>query len=219
MELWWDLKCEGWIMEVDLGAPMLRMTRRDGKSAEIDLVVLQGLWTQEMHPRLTNQSNQLIEFTDGIVEILPIPTRYDQSILALLYELFVVFLRPCGGKVLFAPLRLMIRPGMFREPDLLLLVQVRDPRNQNAYWLGADLVLEIVSPDDPDRDLITKRTDYAGAGVPEYWIVNSLTETIIVLSLDGSSYQEHAVYQRGEVARSLVLNGFGVSVDAIFDVE
>lgn len=206
-------------MEIDVGTPMLSMTRRDGKSAEIDLVVLQGLWTQEMYLRLTNQSNQLIEFTDGIVEILPMPTRYHQSILALLYELFVVFLRPRGGKVLFAPLRLMIRPGMFREPDLLLLVQERDPRNQNAYWLGADLVLEIVSPDDPDRDLITKRADYAGAGVPEYWIVNLLTETIMVLSLDGSSYQEHAVYQRGEVACSLVLNGFGVSVDAVFDVE
>jgi hypothetical protein len=29
-----------------------------------------------------------------------------------------------------------------------------DPRRQNQYWLGADLVVEIVSPDDPERDTV-----------------------------------------------------------------
>lgn len=52
----------------------------------------------------------------------------------------------------YAPLRLQIRPGKFHEPDLLLLRDAHDPCNQDAYWLGADLVVEIVSPDDPERD-------------------------------------------------------------------
>jgi Uma2 family endonuclease len=55
-----------------------------------------------------------------------------------------------------------------------LLLDVNDPRNQNAFWLGADLVVEIVSPDDVERDIVIKRADYAEAGIPEYWIVNPL---------------------------------------------
>ena len=49
-----------------------------------------------------------------------------------------------------------------------------DPRCQDRYWLGADLVVEVVSPDRPERDLVDKRIDYAvrQAGIPEYWVVD-----------------------------------------------
>ena len=54
---------------------------------------------------------------------------------------------------MFAALRMRIRAGKFREPDLLLLLDRSDPRYQDRYWLGADLMVEVVSPDDPERDL------------------------------------------------------------------
>ncbi len=77
-----------------------------------------------------------------------------------------------------APLRLRIREGKYREPDLLLVLSAHDPRRQNRFWLGADLVVEIVSPEKPERDLIDKRSDYTEARIPEYWIVNPQEETI-----------------------------------------
>ena len=45
----------------------------------------------------------------------------------------------------------------FREPDLLLLCDGDDARYQDRYWLGADLVVEVVSPDRPERDLIDSK--------------------------------------------------------------
>lgn len=42
--------------------------------------------------------------------------------------------------MLVAPLRLRVREGKFREPDLLVLLDARDPRRSNRYWTGADLV-------------------------------------------------------------------------------
>jgi Uma2 family endonuclease len=119
--------------------------------------------------------------------------------------------------VLFAPLRLQIRPDKFREPDLLLLLDRDDPRNQDAFWLGADLVLEIVNPDDPERDTVVKRADYAEAGIPEYWIVNPLDETVTVLALDGEAYVEHGVSARGQLAASRLIPALNVAVDAVFD--
>jgi len=127
--------------------------------------------------------------------------------------------RPEGGVVHFAGLRVRIRPGKYREPDVLLLLAAYDPRRQNAFWLGADLVVEIVSPDNPERDTVDKRLDYAEASIPEYWIVNPLDETITVLTLRGDAYAAHGVVRRGEQATSVLLPGFQVSVDAVFDAR
>jgi Uma2 family endonuclease len=123
------------------------------------------------------------------------------------------------SKVRFAPLPLRIRSRKFREPDLLLVRSAADPRRQNRYWQGADLVLEVVSPDKPERDLVEKRGDYAEAGVPEYWIANPQTETILVLWLEGDSYVEHGVFGRGSTATSVLLPGLAVDVDAVFDAD
>jgi Uma2 family endonuclease len=186
---------------------------------ELDLAAIQGLWTEEIYLKLTDQTNQLIEFDNGVIEVLPIPTRKHQRILALLYELFTAFIRPIGGEVLFAALRMQIHSDKYREPDLLLLRDAHDPRNQEAYWLGADLVVEIVSPDDPERDTVVKRGDYAEAGIPEYWIVNPLDETIAVLALADGAYTEHGIFRRGDRATSRLLADFSVAVSEIFDAQ
>jgi Uma2 family endonuclease len=185
----------------------------------LDLLPLQGQWSEEAYLWLTDHTNRLIEFTDGYIEVLPMPTDKHQSILLFLYELFVAFLRSKGGKVLVAPLRVKIRARKFREPDLLLMCDAKDPRRQNRFWLGADLVVEVVSPDKPERDLIEKRGDYAEAGISEYWIVNPEAETIAVLRLEDETYVEHGMFGRGTAAESALLPGLEVSVDAVFDAD
>jgi Uma2 family endonuclease len=179
----------------------------------------QGCWSEELYLVLTDHANRLIEYTDGFLEILPWPTDGHQSILGFLLLAFHQFLVPRGGKVLFAPLRLRIRPGKFREPDLLLLLSATDPRRQNRFWQGADLALEVVSEDKPERDLVDKRHDYAEGRVPEYWIVNPMTETITVLQMQGDAYVEAGTYHRGQTAVSVLLPEFAVSVDQVFDAD
>ena len=115
---------------------------------------------------------------------------------------------------------------------MLLLRDARDARRRNDYWRGADWVAEVVSPDRPTRDTVTKRLDYAEARIPEYWIVNPIDETVTVLVLDGDAYVEHGVFRRGERASSVVehgvfrrgerassvcLQGFSVCVAEVFD--
>ena len=177
-----------------------------------DLSALQGHWTQAQYLKLTNEGNRLIEFTDGRIEFLPMPTQRHQAISRFLFRALDSFVRDIGGEVFYAPLRLRIREGKFREPDLLLVRDADDPRCRDDYWLGADLVMEVVSPDNPDRDMVDKRVDYAEAGIPEYWIVNPLDETVTVLSLAGGAYREHGVFRPGAHAGSTVLSGFSVNV-------
>ena len=182
-----------------------------------DVMPPQGCWTEALYLWLTDWTNRLIEFTDGTVELLPMPTVEHQAILQFLNRLFDAHLAPLGGFVLFAGLRVRIREGKFREPDLAALRSRSDPRNEARYWRGADVVAEVVSPDDPARDLVAKRADYAEAGIPEYWIVDPRVETVTVLALAGEAYVEHGVFSRGDTATSPLLDGFAVDVTALFD--
>jgi Uma2 family endonuclease len=208
-------------MALDSETVSMRVMLAD-EETDIDLAPLQGLWTVEQYLRLTNQTNRLIEFTDGTLEVLPMPTKYHQAILRLLFLAFLPVMQQIGGDVYFAPLRLQIRQGKLREPDLLLVLDKSDPRAQNEFWLGADLVVEIVSPDHPERDTEQKRREYAEAGIAEYWVVNpinQLDQTITVLTLDGTSYREHGVFHRGQQAASKLLADFAISVDEVFDAQ
>ncbi len=180
----------------------------------------QGTWSEGDY--LLLQGNHFVEFSDGLVEVLPMPSELHQSIVISLLRLFLAFVTPQGlGKLLTAPFRVKLRPGKFREPDLMFMFKENAHRRHEQFWEGADLVVEIVSPDDPERDTIVKREEYAQAGIREYWIVHPLEETVTVLTLakGESAYREHGVFTRGQVASSVLLEGFSVEVAALFADE
>lgn len=185
----------------------------------LSLEPMQGLWTEDQYLAMTDHSRRLLEFDDGVIEVLPMPIPEHQKILAYLYRRFFAFIDALGGIVLFAPLRIRVRPRKFREPDLVILRDANDPRQTKRYWLGVDLALEVVSADDPERDIKVKRKDYAAAGIPEYWIVNPLNDIITVLVLEGDAYVEHGVFGRGTLVSSKLLAGFSIGVDEVFNAK
>lgn len=189
------------------------------KDALAQILPAQGSWTDEQYLLLTDHTRLPVEFTDGFVELLPMPSDKHQLILKRLLMAFDGFISPRGGEVLCAPLRLRIRSGKYREPDLLLLLSASDPRREERCWLGADLVVEIVSSDDKKRDLVDKPADYAEARVPEYWIVDPEIETIMVLELRGDRYAEAGRFARDDHAPSILLTGFSVDTTSIFGVR
>jgi Uma2 family endonuclease len=193
--------------------------RKQHEETILALLPEPGQWGEQDYLWLTNHTNHLVELVDGHIEELPMPTERHQAILVYLFLAFRTLMQSSDGKVYFSPLRLRLRSGNFREPDLILLRSADDPRRQNDYWRGADLVLEVVSPDDPKRDHVDKRADYAQAGIPEYWIVDPQAATIKVLHLDGAHYAEHGVFGRGTTASSGLFADFSVNVDAVLDAD
>lgn len=181
----------------------------------LDLFPLQGDWSVEDY--LALETNRLVEFSDGYLEFLPMPDELHQDIVAYIHDAVrAVLQRRGGGVTKFAPFKVRVREKRFREPDLCVLLDANDPRRGRKFWAGADLVVEIVSPDDPDRDYAQKRQDYAIGGIREYWIVDPQAQLITVLILDGDRYTERGTYQGGQRATSAVLDGFEVDVTACF---
>ena len=198
------------------GAP--RSKRGEPTWEMTDFYPRQGEWTEREY--LALDTNRLIEFTDGVLEFLPMTTITHQRLVKFLFRLFDEYVESRHlGEVNFAPLRVRLFEGKkYREPDIVVLNNEQAKLAGGKYPSGADLVVEVVSEGDEahERDLVKKPVDYAAAGIKEYWIVDPESKTITVLSLDGKTYKSHGEFKPGDAATSVLFEGFTVKVDDVF---
>ena len=176
----------------------------------------QGVWHEGDY--LALDTNHLVEFTDGYVEVLPMPKPAHQRIVLFLRDEIHAFSRSSKlGEVLVAPMRIRLRERKFREPDVMFMLTDHATRKGEEFWEGADLVMEVVSPDAESytRDYTSKRSDYAEAGVAEYWIIDPQERKVLVLKLSDGDYVVHGEFTTGH-ASSALLAGFSVEIDAIW---
>jgi Uma2 family endonuclease len=201
----------------EMPEPRLRSKRGEPTWEMAYFYPRQGEWTEAEY--LALHTNELIEFSDGCLEFLPVPTLIHHLVMLHLLDL----LRPhvkshASGLVLPAPLRVRLWSEKIREPDIVWLRPERIPLDRLRPPNGADLAVEIVSPGDENRrrDLVIKRDEYAQAGIDEYWIVDPEEQRIIVLIRNDQTYREHGVFRPGQQATSVLLPGFTVDVSATF---
>jgi Uma2 family endonuclease len=177
----------------------------------------QGSWSEEDYFGLPG--NGLAEFDHGRIEVLDMPSELHQLLVAFLYRALLAYVGERNlGTVLFAPLPVKLWEGKLREPDILFMRREHADRRHGNYWSGADLVMEVMSPDDPKRDRDTKRREYALARIPEYWLIDpaARTVTVFILPAEADQYAVHGVFGPGERAESASLPGFGVDVEELF---
>ncbi|WP_250006475.1 Uma2 family endonuclease [Actinoplanes sp. M2I2] len=118
---------------------------------------------------------------EGVLTITP-PPGYAQAIVAtrLTGWLTEIVALPCVTQRV--GLRIPGRAGGFggRIPDLV----VWHKEQSDGVWLPvADvlLVVEIVSPGSEGIDTVTKRGEYAAAGIPQYWVVDQDTAQTVTM--------------------------------------
>ena len=147
------------------------------------------------------------------------PTEVHQELIAFLYHALYRYVERWKlGKVHFSGLRVRIRPGKIREPDVIFLHKDHFHARHNRVWDGADLVMEVVSddPKDRQRDYEQKLLDYAEAKVAEYWIVDFEQRKVVIHRLQGDRYAVHGEFAPGEGATSALLDGFDADVASLF---
>jgi Uma2 family endonuclease len=137
-------------------------------------------WTLDELHSLPDDSNKY-EVVRGELLVTPAPTPRHEAILARLTRI----LDPYAAK---NALGLIYHRGLLRfedseaEPDLM----VRKPwRSAGNDWANAplpSLIVEVLSPSTRNRDWKEKRTFYADARIPEYWIVDPEQKTVTVIA-------------------------------------
>jgi Uma2 family endonuclease len=204
------------ITSKDLDQPFLRPVRGRPTWEIAYLFPDQGDWDESEY--LSLGTNHLIEFDNGCIEVLPMPTLYHQFMVKFLFTALNGFVAAhAKGEVLFAPLPVRLWKAKYREPDIVYLRPERI-RNVRGQPEGADLVIEVVSegPENRERDFVKKRQDYARAGIMEYWIVDPEEHRITVLALEGQTYHVHGEFGRGSQATSRLFPKFTINVDEVF---
>lgn len=79
-----------------------------------------------------------------------------------------------------------------RIPDLVVWSKAQ----ADGVWLPVTdvlLAVEIISPGSEGVDTVTKRREYAAAGIPQYWVVDQdQAQTVTMHRLDGDHYAVRA---------------------------
>ena len=157
-------------------------------------------------------SGRQSEWVDGEAIVFMPPTLRHMRLIWLLSTLVGLFVRQRGlGELIVSPFEMRLSPRRSCEPDLMFVASPSALRLSEARLDGpADLAIEFVSADSVTRDKVTKRSEYAAAGVAEYWIVDchpgKEAEEFLVLGADGR-YQA-AVPDPDGWYRSRVIAGF-----------
>ena len=137
-------------------------------------------WTEEEFylARDAAPAGERWELVDGEVLVTPGPHWSHQDLVGELFVRLREYLRSTNvGKVYLSPLDVKLEPGLVMQPDLLAVPAGHlGPMNDVVSKLL--LAVEVVSPSSSRGDRVTKRPRYQRNRVPEYWIIDSGSQTI-----------------------------------------
>ncbi len=121
-----------------------------------------------------------LEVVDGIPVVSPSLDLLHQLVVANLLTVLIQALPP-HLRALPAPVDWVLRedPLTVRQPDVVVVERSRigGTRRLTAAPI---LAVEVLSPDSLERDVVTKRRQYAEAGLDHYWVVSPGLPQLVV---------------------------------------
>ena len=141
---------------------------------------LHGPWTEDEFyaARDAAPPGERWELVDGEVLVTPSPHWMHQRIVVRLTVLIDGYVRASAlGELFTSPLDVKLEPGLVLQPDLLV-VPSGEIRRRSDIVQHLLLAVEIVSPSLARHDRVTKRPRYQRNRVPEYWIVDEMSQTV-----------------------------------------
>ena len=146
-------------------------------------------WTYEDYCALPEDGKRY-EVIGGRLYVSPSPSAIHQTLSRRLQFLFYQLERAGEGFIFNAPMDLRLVTADAVQPDLIYLRASQRSQIRKKYLEGPPaLVVEIQSPSTAALDRVRKLQAYAGAGVPQYWLLDPEAVTLEVLRLDGDTYR------------------------------
>ena len=155
-------------------------------------------WTYEDYCALP-EDGQRYEVIGGRLYASPSPSAVHQTLSRRLQFLFYELERAGKGFIFNAPMDLRLVTAAAVQPDLIYLEASQKGQIRRRFLEGPPAVIvEIQSPSTAALDRVRKLQAYAGAGVPQYWLLDPEAVTLEVLRLDGETYRVHRVLGPGD---------------------
>jgi Uma2 family endonuclease len=174
-------------------------------------------WTYEDLFNLPDDGRRY-EIIEGVLYEMPAPSRvHGRLIMNMILYIFGPIVDPLGWHIYTAPVDVFMGDAAPVQPDLLLLLPDQLHLESERGIEGPPvLVVEVLSPSNPEHDRIVKRAAYARGGIVEYWLVSPEAKSIEILVLDGDRYRTHARVSGDEMLTSTVLPELHSPVSVVF---
>ncbi|HKG28786.1 MAG TPA: Uma2 family endonuclease [Thermomicrobiales bacterium] len=157
------------------------------------------------------------EIIEGDLYEMPSPTSVHAATNINLIALLLPLVAKFRGRLFTAPLDVFIPGGDPVQPDVLVVLPDGKARVELRGVEGPpDLVIEVVSPSNRGRDLLTERSLYARAGVREYWLVDPEARTIEILALDRDAFHLAVAASGDETPVSPLLGQLPIKANELF---
>jgi len=158
------------------------------------------------------------ELIDGKIYLMAGPNWRHQKVSGNLYEQFKAFLKGKECEVYYAPLDVRLNADTLDntvvQPDLMIICD-NSILDEESIKGAPDMVVEILSPSTADYDRTTKFNMYLQAGIKEYWIVDPVTQSLVVNILANNRYITH-VYVNKETVPVHILEGCVIDLSEVF---
>ncbi|MHC5727273.1 MAG: Uma2 family endonuclease [Nostoc sp.] len=158
-------------------------------------------------------TDTLYELENG--ELIPMPSESDinQRIAMFLVTCFLQLGIPSYQLRMKAEVAVHSRQVGVRVPDLVVysqeLAKVMQGATRSLILMDMPpplLVVEVVSPNQENRDYRYKRSEYAARGIAEYWIVDPIAQKVTVLEWVEGFYDERVYQGESAIASSIFAN-------------
>lgn len=178
--------------------------------------------TLEEFRELQNSTDDRLEFIDGMPILLASPTVLHQVLVGNLYLMLRSHLGNQCCRVFVSPFDVtLLKQGASLEdvlqPDLLVACDMPEVIDLNYKYEGTPkLVVEILSPSTRSRDMVVKLDIYMRSGVEEYWIVDPVSESLILYRFQDREIASVQTAKGMERFRSAALDGLDINLAEIF---
>jgi len=174
---------------------------------------------------LTWNMDEMVELIKGKVfkKAAAAPNRLHQRLSIHLASEFFQFLKGKTCEVYEAPFDVRFPTKSNKNEEIFTVVQpdicvICDPKKLDAAGcLGApDLIAEILSPGNNQKELKIIYELYEEVGVLEYWIIYPTEQSLIIHSLVSGKYHPSRPYTIGDTVESKCIQGFQIDLTELF---
>ena len=159
------------------------------------------------------------ELFEGELQVTAAPNTAHQTIVTNLATTLNVHVRRNRlGRVFIAPYDVLLSDITVVEPDLLFVSRERQSIIRPSYIRGVpDLVVEVLSPSNPQTDRQVKRQLYARHGVPYYWLLDPDQREFIAYALESGAYRQVAVAHENATVSAPPLTDLAIPLAEVWD--
>ena len=188
------------------------------RSKEIKRLPQPKLLTYDDYARLTPPESGNYELHNGKIIFIASPLTPHQMASSNLHTELGYFIKQHKlGRLFSAPMDVRFTPNDVVQPDLFFIKNEESSIIQRIIEGAPNLIVEIKSDGNTQKEMVYKKYLYEMGKVQEYWIIYPNKKTVRQYELIDDELHHVRTLSINDTLKSLVLTDFTMPVSAIFE--